>query len=278
MLYISDLDGTLLHPDGTLSRSTLEGLNQLLIRPDFHFTIATGRGYYSTRQKLIGLQLKLPVILNNGACITELATGKHLLVNAIAPKLVPELRDLLRRHRCTPLISANDGRQDHLYTDGHANAGMRWFYAECAQVKDSRLRAPSLYERGWSETITSLTIIESLSVVQRLYEEINANYASVLSFHYYENVYQRGWYWLEISSKEANKGHAIRQLCEMYAWHTTPLTVFGDNLNDIPMFEQASCKIAVANAHERVQQQATQVIGHCATDAVWDYLRRELLP
>ncbi|MFK7932282.1 MAG: HAD family hydrolase [Saprospiraceae bacterium] len=271
-LYISDLDGTLLHPNGDLSANSRTGLNQLIEQPDFHFTIATGRGYYSTRQKLEGLNIELPIIVSNGACITDLQTGQHLLINSIPASLIAELYELIRAHHCQPLISSNDGQQDHLYAHANTNEGIRWFQEECAQVKDSRLRSPKLYERGLTETVTSLTIIEQLPVIEKLHAAIEARYADILSFHYYENAYSRGWYWLEISSKEANKGHAIQQLCELQLFDNQKLTVFGDNTNDLSMMRTARHKIAVENAHLEVKALASQVIGHCENDAVLNFL------
>ena len=65
-LYISDLDGTLLRPDGALSDYSRDGLNGL-IADGMHFTVATARSVVSIRQLLQGLQLSLPVINLNGA-------------------------------------------------------------------------------------------------------------------------------------------------------------------------------------------------------------------
>ena len=41
------------------------------------------------------------------------------------------------------------------------------------------------------------------------------------------------------------------------------LVCFGDNLNDIPMFEFADEAYATANAAEKLKEIATDVIGSC---------------
>ena len=47
-LYVSDLDGTLLHPDGTLSAYSRTHLNQL-IEDGLLFSVATARSTVSMR-------------------------------------------------------------------------------------------------------------------------------------------------------------------------------------------------------------------------------------
>ena len=64
-LFVSDLDGTLLLPDGTLPKAYKERLNRL-IDDGLQFTIATARNYDSAHPILYGLNIKYPVILFNG--------------------------------------------------------------------------------------------------------------------------------------------------------------------------------------------------------------------
>ena len=65
LLYVSDLDGTLLDGDGQLPEDSVKRLNQLIDK-GLNFTIATARNYDSAYPLLKGLNLKYPVILFNG--------------------------------------------------------------------------------------------------------------------------------------------------------------------------------------------------------------------
>ena len=64
LLYVSDLDGTLLDSDGQLPEDSIQRLNRLIDK-GLNFTIATARNYDSAYPLLQGLNLKLPVILFN---------------------------------------------------------------------------------------------------------------------------------------------------------------------------------------------------------------------
>ena len=65
VLYVSDLDGTLMRSDGTLSPETARMINALTER-GVAFTYATARSIESARTIAGGLNLPLPAITRNG--------------------------------------------------------------------------------------------------------------------------------------------------------------------------------------------------------------------
>jgi len=52
--------------------------------------------------------------------------------------------------------------------------------------------------------------------------------------------------------------------------------VFGDGLNDIPMFEIADEAYAVAGALDELKQHATGIIGSNEEDAVANFLKKRM--
>ena len=64
---------------------------------------------------------------------------------------------------------------------------------------------------------------------------------------------------LEIISKEANKGNALKWLCEKKGISIESAAAFGDNFNDIEMIEYAGTGVAMGNAEERVKQKADYI-------------------
>ena len=50
------------------------------------------------------------------------------------------------------------------------------------------------------------------------------------------------------------------------------IIAFGDNLNDIPLFEAADEAYAVSNAHEKLKEIATGIIGSNDEDAVIKFI------
>ena len=79
-LYISDLDGTLLTSGQIISRESLDIINEL-INKGMLFSYATARSIITARKVTNGLNIKYPVIVNNGAFIIDNATGERFLKN-----------------------------------------------------------------------------------------------------------------------------------------------------------------------------------------------------
>lgn len=75
-LYVSDLDGTLLSNNGTLSNNSRAALQQLL-SDGVAFSVASARSVVSIKPILSGIRLSLPVIEFNGAFLSDLDSGRH---------------------------------------------------------------------------------------------------------------------------------------------------------------------------------------------------------
>ncbi|MDQ1338657.1 MAG: hypothetical protein QG617_1625, partial [Campylobacterota bacterium] len=83
-----------------------------------------------------------------------------------------------------------------------------------------------------------------------------------------------GCYFLTLLHKDADKSHGIRSVSEYIGFDLNKLTVFGDNFNDIGMFELAGISVAVANAQDGVKKLANIVLPHTNDeDAVAKYLK-----
>jgi hydroxymethylpyrimidine pyrophosphatase-like HAD family hydrolase len=75
-----------------------------------------------------------------------------------------------------------------------------------------------------------------------------------------------GCYFLTILHKDADKAHGIRSVCEYSGLDLSKLTVFGDNFNDLGMFELSSISVAVANAQAEVKSMADVILPHTNDD------------
>lgn len=67
-LYVTDLDGTLMRDDKTISKETVTILNHLLTR-DIFLTYATARSLSSASKITERISFKLPVITRNGTIL-----------------------------------------------------------------------------------------------------------------------------------------------------------------------------------------------------------------
>ena len=273
-LYVSDLDGTLLRSDATLSSNSRNALRTML-RDGLRFTLASARSVSSMRNILCGLELTLPVIEFNGAFLSDLETGRHEIVNAIEPDVVFALDAQIRAAGGTAFLSTFDGRQDSLYCERIANPGMEWYHADRLRVGDERLRPLQPLRDALHENVVCFTVIGLPSALRDLEASVNACWGVWVETHLMENQYSPGWHWLTIHDRRATKDQAIRLLRDRYTLTQCELVVFGDQSNDLKMFAAADRSIAVANAASQVRQCATTVIGSSEEDSVVNFLRTE---
>ena len=89
MLYVSDLDGTLLNKNGEISPANKQAIKEMA-KEGIIPTIATGRMYEASRRFAEQLELDVPIITYNGALIKSVS-GKVYFEGFLPPKIVSEI-------------------------------------------------------------------------------------------------------------------------------------------------------------------------------------------
>ena len=74
----------------------------------------------------------------------------------------------------------------------------------------------------------------------------------------------------DVVVKGNNKGDGIRHLSEITGISLSEIMVFGDNYNDIEMFEVAGTKIAMGNAVDVIKEKATYITDDCSSDGIYN--------
>ena len=272
-LYITDLDGTLLRNDQTISAYSHKTLKQLINEQQLHFTVATARSYRYTKEVLSGIDVQLPVILKNGAVIADFSSGKHINVNHIEHEYWQELIDDIGEYMLSPFMSTFNGVSESYYYDQVIGDGMHWYIKEMQAGNDKRLmRLPTLHMVTPEEMVLSVSVINRLEVIEKLREELQYRYRNILHCHFYEELYHKGWYWAVFTNKLATKDQAIRLFCEKFDYDINHTTAFGDSYNDKSMLDLVKHKIVVSNADKRLIEIATEVIGSNEEDGVIKYI------
>lgn len=276
-LYVSDLDGTLLRSDATLSATARDSLNQLL-DAGLAFTVATSRSVPAIRVLLAGLRLTLPIIELNGAFISDLNSGHHAQDRMLDPEVADTAVQALLEAGLEPILTSWDGIEDHVYYGYGAqrNSGTSWYVAEKHAYGDPRLRRhDNLAEIVDVERITTVTTFLPQSHATALADQLCLLLGNVALVTSAPNSYVPGYAEVQVAHPEAQKGHAVTRLRENLGLADATLTVFGDHLNDLPMFDIADHAIATANAHPAVLARADQVVEANDNDGVLRFLLKE---
>lgn len=274
-LFISDLDGTLLQPDATLSSRAAVAINDW-IDQGVHFTVATARSTYSVRRILDGVNLKLPVVTFNGGFISDFQTGQHLrhwgLDAATSERVV---RHCLAEG-FSPFVSTTAPDRDRLFIGEARNAGMQWYIDERRTVGDPRV-IRERPEAGLQYEVMCLTLVDKKGPLRRLQQQLHG--LGDIRTHLYVNRYDPQWWWLTVHPQRATKAGAIRTMLDDSTLRLPMcdrLVVFGDAANDLEMFGLADVAVAPANAEEILLPAATSRCRSNAEDGVIEWIHEYL--
>jgi len=268
ILYVSDLDGTLLGDDQQLSPTSLAIINDLVAQ-GMLFTVATGRSLPTTDSVLRGLDLRQPIICMNGALVVDPLTGRtvrHTGLDSIRAEAV--VRDQMARG-LHPIVFTIDANGDHhVYHLGIFNECEERYINGRQGLRSRRFRLVDDFAHAVTEAVMSVAVID-------LHDRVASAYAAptgpgiyrVLSVDDHHPTYS----WLETLHADANKGAAVRFVKEHL--EADRVVCFGDQANDLPMFAAADESFVVADAHETFRAAATGAIGSNKDDAVARYLR-----
>ncbi len=267
LLYISDLDGTLLNSEQLLSEYTIRTVNRL-IDNGLHFTIATARSYESAGPLIEPLRLNVPLIFNNGVYLYDPIRRENLVANLLERDMALPLLDPCETAGVRPIVFATNERgEKKIYYTGIRHHGEAVYINERLAKGDRRLTLVDDFQDCRMAEIISMVWINERDVLAPFYEQVKAN--TELMCHFTQDIYSKA-YWLEITSRCANKRWAVEYLKQYL--RASEIICFGDNLNDLPMFEIADQKCAVANGHPQLKQAATHIIGNHNQDGVARFL------
>lgn len=271
-LFVSDLDGTLLGPDRRLSQRSIVVINNLIERGGA-FTYATARSFTSASVVTAGLGLRLPVATYGGAMIVDTLTGASLVAQML-PEFVVRSVLAATGDPAAPqpiLFAQHDGRDRLCWEPGSITPHIQVFLD--ARHGDPRLLPVEDWSKIDLSAVLYLTLIGEEIPMTRLAGRLSR---ALSQCHYVlgRDVYD-GAHWLELTSATATKASAVQEIAALAG--ATRIICFGDNLNDLPMFEVADMSLAVANSAPQVRSAASAVIGSNAEDGVAEWIAQWLV-
>jgi Cof subfamily protein (haloacid dehalogenase superfamily) len=259
-VYVCDLDGTLLRSDGTLSEFSREGLNRLL-ENGVSLTVASARGTPGMRSLLSGVAIRLPVIELNGAFVSEMESGRHLVSTLLADGEACAAIEAIVETGNDPVVSTWDGERDGVHFGTRTNESTTWYVDEKRRHRDPRLTpCDDLVAVAHDEDVAQIATFALDEEAAHLVEQLRQVLGEAAIVHPAANVYWPGWTEITVQHRDAAKGAAIPALLEACGSPGADVVACGDHLNDLSMFAVAAHSIAPANAHPEVLENATEVV------------------
>lgn len=248
-LICTDLDGTLLKDDGTVSQENLDALKLMLDKGNLVYLV-TGRPEYFALDIAEKIDPRIKVIAYNGA-VYEL--GDKKMVHHFNKQSLEEILAVLSKYNFKAYFKS----ESKVYTNDTDNKfDYRKFGVETVF---------SLEDIQEKEIIKIIVLEEPLreKEFEELIERLEVGYN--LS-HYIKKGF-------ELSVETVSKGNALKDIMDYYEIAKEDVYVFGDDVNDLSMFNQAHHAIASDNANAYVKMHATYISSDnndsCVANGLW---------
>jgi len=238
-MIISDLDGTLLSPGGTVDDVVIEAVGRLL-QAGFRMAIASGRIKASVLEIMEKLGIQEPYISCGGAYIADPANGHVLLHQVFDRGTVEKIVFLARQSRVAVLFEEPERMtlegSDEVSRELDKMAGMHIprvddFFVECTTLP------------------TKIVLIGEADVLQALDPVLEAMEDEIHIASTFTTL-------RDVTPAGMSKGNGLQLLSDYIGIPTKRMLVIGDGWNDKSMFDLAAAGVAVANATPNVLEAA----------------------
>jgi len=253
-IYITDLDHTFLKNDLSISQYTQDTWNSF--KETSILSVATARTHKKTAQFLKNIHVNAPMILLDGALIATI-DKKIIDTKFIKKDIADEIIDIGAKYDIYPFVLAladKNLNEAFLYSD-ICNEDQKKVLTRYAK-DDNLLEKKNI--RAMKDNFKVVYMGKQM-LLTALQAELKNTFGDSLKYILAPEAYI-GCYFLTILHPEADKSHGIKSVSEYMNFDLNNLTVFGDNYNDVGMFELAKTSVAMANAQDGVKEKADIIL------------------
>lgn len=263
-LICSDIDGTLINSDQSISDHTVHKIRKLQEKGNL-FYLATGRMFLSASQVASCISDTTGIIASNGGILSQ---DGHITKEQLTKDCVDEIYRTAK-NMALPLyffshdtVFYSDILPDFFRQEGNTarlNSGKQRRYQHLAD------ESAVLQYSG--DFINGIIISDDQpSVLAEAKTRLSKNIGLNVTSSWHNNI--------EIMPAGVSKASAIRQLQNYYGIPAERTIVFGDGENDIEMFHAAKISVAVENAPETVKKHAKFSTASNDQEGVYHFLKQ----
>lgn len=231
------MDGTLLNSNHQVSPRFFE-LYRELQRRNIQFVAASGRQFHSMVDKLGPIGEEIIIIAENGALVRK--RQRVILSTPIQDREIERILKLVDPlENVHPVLCC----QDKAYVSGRSPQfleTLKEYYSEFQIVED---------KEKVEEEVLKIAIFHGESSEKYIYPAVRHLEGEL-------KVKVSGAHWVDVSDRNAHKGHALKKVMDHFQIASHEIMVFGDYNNDLEMLELSDFSFAMANAHPNVLKAA----------------------
>lgn len=261
-LFVTDLDGTLLRSDHTLSPYSLASLNSAM-ENGLPVCIATGRSYSDILEIIKDFKIRPYIISSNGASIYD-NNGKKIYSVSIPKDQVKDIIQYLQGQNLEYEVADDD----YTYITKESLEILHKELEDVGALDSAKKKELEQDILGLVLSQGNLKVVEDMETLLDSIESGN----SVSSISAYLNKIHKAmeyftmdkrirtfssWkYNFEMTSSKTSKGIALTHLCQILQIDLQDVAAIGDNYNDLSMIKVAGIKGAMENGVEHIKAMA----------------------
>lgn len=270
-LYVTDMDGTLLNNGSFVSPLSAEIISDLTSQGAL-ITVATARTPATVVPLMADTHTSVPYIVMTGAATFDPAAMAYGSARMIDADAAAKAISIFAGHGINPFIYhlGDDGGLTVFHTPVMTEKEEE-FYQERADLKLKHFVFDTTMPAG--DGIILFFATGPTGQLIALADALSATGLYDLSC--YPDIFTSGMSMIEVFSRGVSKGSGVDIMA--CALGVDRVVAFGDNLNDLPMFEAADLRVAVANAFPAVKASADIIIGPNYDDSVARFIEQDFL-
>lgn len=247
---VCDMDGTLLNSKHIVSKENQMALKKLQ-ENGVEVIIASGRTDLLMKPFISQLNLKENIICCNGGLIKNISTGEIIYSKVIDNNIVMEIVIYCLKNNVNFLVYTEDmiySNKNNYKADNYENVN---------KSAPPNFKIPITYiDSSSAECIKKVDVLKVLLIsdtegIKPLKERFS-KYKSLTAVISLDGL-------LDIMASNISKGNALKILSEKVGVDLNDVIVFGDNYNDLEMFECAGMPIAMENSVQAIKEKAKYV-------------------
>jgi Cof subfamily protein (haloacid dehalogenase superfamily) len=250
-LVATDLDGTLLDPNGQITERTARAVAAARAT-GIHVVPVTGRPPQATWALAAAAGLGPLAVCANGAVIVDLERAEVLEISEIAGAIATGLVDLVRR-AIPDILLASDDLERFCYERGFFSGAVDWDEI-LEEVDDIR----PVVATGCIKLIARTNETTAPQLIELLEREVGE----------VGHVTTSGLDWVDIGAPQVSKAYALERVCDRLGVGIEEVVAVGDNHNDLSVLGWASSAMAPANAIPDVLAVVERVLPANSDDGV----------
>lgn len=248
-MAVFDMDGTLLNKDNVISIQNLAALKYLRDN-NVLVIIATGRPEQLLKPYFHILGKDNYYIMYNGSVVKNIKQNDYIVKDIITKEEVLEILNISDKNNTINLSYAEVG----IYSK--PNYRVDFF-------KETQAHLPKEQRTNFITGTTNQSIASNNEIYKVLLIENDPDKYELLkdTYTHIKGISQVRSHtgYLDLVPKLSSKGNAVKALANKFNITNDEIVVFGDQDNDLSMFEYAKYSVAMGNAIKTVKEKATFV-------------------